>query len=690
MHEYERGIILGYLLNLLKTPRAAAVIAPLCSYLNRQEDLLAGDHPRLTELLEEFSNEGELAKLPHKRVKELAGLLTLFLRKKQRALAKKAPGNLEHNLRMLAEQLCFDSIEREFIGLLIRHQSYGLFSHFVYELTQEHLSAMEICSLLLFISEEALSEKLRPAGRLLSSGVVQLAWRGGGQDLDDHFQIIDCIRNGVRRTQGDWNDLLATIIGKPAKAELAWNDFSHLDPLRDRLSAFLGQVSAERIPGVNILIWGAPGTGKTEFCKTLAHHLGLTLFSIGEQDEEGNEPSRRERLDYYCLAQSLLSCRPDTLLMFDEMDDLFEGQALARFLGGKTTCASKVFINRLLENNPIPALWLINDVSILDESFIRRMALAVEIKVPPPSTRETIWTRVLNRHDLDLPVEEMRQLVKLNIPPAIIDSAARFTRRVGGSSEDFRFAAQGIVQAMRGGSSVAREERAEAFLPELICADINLRELTERLCLTSQRDFSLCLFGQPGTGKSAYLQHVAEQIKMPLLLKRASDILDMYLGGSERNIARAFQEAIDREAFLVFDEADSLLGDRRQAQHSWEISQVNEMLTWMERHPLPFACTTNLKERIDQASLRRFTFKCCFDYLRPEHVAPAFPYFFGLEMPSTIAVPINLTPGDFAVVRKKAGILGETNNPRKLLELLVEEGEKKRERQGVPIGFGVR
>jgi AAA+ superfamily predicted ATPase len=591
---------------------------------------------------------------------------------------------------MLAEQLGFDVFERDFIGLLIRHRTYGLFSHFVYELTQEHLSAMEICSLFLTISEEALSEKLRPAGRLLSSGAVQLAWRGGGQDLDDHFQIIDCVRNGVRRSQGDWSDLLATIIGKPARAELTWNDFSHLGTLRNRMSIFLRKVSAERIPGVNILIWGAPGTGKTEFCKTLASHLGLTLFSIGEKDEGGNEPSRRERLDYYCLAQSLLNCRPDTLLMFDEMDDLFEGQALARFLGGKTTSVSKVFLNRLLENNPMPTLWLINDVSILDEAFIRRMALAVEIKVPPPSSRETIWTRVLNKHALALPVEEMRRLAELNIPPAIIDSAARFTQRVGGSSEDFRFAAQGIVQAMRGGSSMAREERGEAFLPELTCADIDLRGLTECLCAASQRDFSLCLFGPPGTGKSVYLRHVAEQMKMPLLLKRASDVLDMYVGGSERKIARAFQEAIDREAFLVFDEADSLLSDRRQAQHSREISQVNEMLTWMERHPLPFACTTNLRERIDQASLRRFTFKCCFDYLRPEHVAPAFRNFFGLEMPSTIAVPINLTPGDFAVVRKKAGILGETKNPRKLLELLVEEGEKKRERQGVPIGFGVR
>jgi transitional endoplasmic reticulum ATPase len=56
---------------------------------------------------------------------------------------------------------------------------------------------------------------------------------------------------------------------------------------------------------------------------------------------------------------------------------------------------------------------------------------------------------------------------------------------------------------------------------------------------------------------------------------------------------------------LIFDEADSLLFDRREAVRSWEVSQVNEMLTWMEQHPLPFCCTTKMMEKFDSASLRR-------------------------------------------------------------------------------------
>ena len=99
--------------------------------------------------------------------------------------------------------------------------------------------------------------------------------------------------------------------------------------------------------------------------------------------------------------------------------------------------------------------------------------------------------------------------------------------------------------------------------------------------------------------------------------KRASYLLSKWVGESEQQIAAAFAEARDTEAFLVFDEADSLLADRRLAERTWEVSQVNEMLTWMESHPLPFACTTNFATRLDEATRRRFVFPVTLRYLTP-------------------------------------------------------------------------
>jgi SpoVK/Ycf46/Vps4 family AAA+-type ATPase len=157
------------------------------------------------------------------------------------------------------------------------------------------------------------------------------------------------------------------------------------------------------------------------------------------------------------------------------------------------------------------------------------------------------------------------------------------------------------------------------------------------------------------------------------------------VGGTEHQIVDAFAEAANRRAFLIIDEADSLIADRRGAQRSWEVSQVNELLIALERHPYPVAVTTNRLEAFDPASLRRFLFKVRFLALDREQAALAFRRFFGVEPPPGLTRLDELTPGDFAVVRRKAAVLGE-RDPHRLLALLAAECEAKGE-GARPIGF---
>ena len=83
-----------------------------------------------------------------------------------------------------------------------------------------------------------------------------------------------------------------------------------------------------------------------------------------------------------------------------------------------------------------------------------------------------------------------------------------------------------------------------------------------------ERRFSLCLQGSPGTGKSAVVRYLADRLDLEVIQKRASDLMSMWVGDTEQRIAAAFAEARDADAFLVFDEADSLLADRRFAHRS--------------------------------------------------------------------------------------------------------------------------
>ena len=175
-------------------------------------------------------------------------------------------------------------------------------------------------------------------------------------------------------------------------------------------------------------------------------------------------------------------------------------------------------------------------------------------------------------------------------------------------------------------------------------ADTDAVVLADSLVGIGEQHFSLCLQGPPGTGKSAFVRYLAERKGLEVMQKRASDLMSMWVGETEHKIAAAFAEARDTGAFLVFDEADSLLADRRFAHRSWEISQVNEMLTWMESHPFPFACITNFGEHLDAATLRRFVFKVTLDYLSAKQAETAFRTYFGLAPPAEIATLTALTP----------------------------------------------
>ena len=108
----------------------------------------------------------------------------------------------------------------------------------------------------------------------------------------------------------------------------------------------------------------------------------------------------------------------------------------------------------------------------------------------------------------------------------------------------------------------------------------------------------------------------------------------------------------------------------------------------MENHPLPFACTTNFGEHLDPATLRRFDFKLRLDFLAPEQAVAAFRVFFGLVAPLEVQELSGVTPGDFALVRRRAEILGKLGDAKSLAAMLSEERDAKPDRPR-QIGFGV-
>lgn len=462
----------------------------------------------------------------------------------------------------------------------------------------------------------------------------------------------------------------------PSKDELTVKDFAYVEAAK--LATRLMK-QAKHTKGFNILLYGTPGTGKSSFAQVLAQSAKLNLYPVGVCNN--GEEEKNYRLQQLYRKQFLLKTVKNTCLLLDEGEDIFSSLE---------TRTSKVEINNLLENNEVPVIWTTNKIHRMDPAYIRRFTLAVCFDKPPVEMRQKIWNKYLSANKITYTKGDTLALAKkYEVQPSMIAGAAQAARMDKGGLPTVQEHLSFMIQALNGGRKNPEEEKTNIrFYPALIHADMDLQALTTQLTRLGRLNFSLCLYGASGTGKSAYARYLADKLGLEVVQRRASDLISCYVGETEQNIAKAFAQAREDKSLLIFDEADSFLRDRSTAARSWEVSSVNEMLTWMESHPYPFICTTNLMESLDPASLRRFSFKVKYNFLTSQQVKEAFDYFFGIKIALAETAGLDkLTPGDFTLVKNKAEILGTSTQFSAVKEMLETEQKLKHNAYGNGIGF---
>jgi hypothetical protein len=306
------------------------------------------------------------------------------------------------------------------------------------------------------------------------------------------------------------------------------------------------------------------------------------------------------------------------------------------------------------------------------------MSFVLRMGHPPARARERIASRSAEAEDAVGAVDGLRPLLRSEPESASIARVAlRTAALAGGSADDAATAGRALLRGLRGGRALAPATSVDGLDLSLYDGGRSIGALVERITAdAAPLDFSLLLSGPPGTGKTALAAHVARELDRPLEVKRASDLLSKWVGGTEANIAEAFADARDNGAVLLFDEADSLLTDRRDAKTSWEVTQVNELLTWMDCHPLPFIAATNFVGRLDPAVFRRFVFKIELEALGRDALRRAFRRFFGRAAPASLGELQGLTPGDFAVVQRQLRYEGSVSDER-IVDMLRAEAEAK-------------
>ena len=155
-----------------------------------------------------------------------------------------------------------------------------------------------------------------------------------------------------------------------------------------------------------------------------------------------------------------------------------------------------------------------------------------------------------------------------------------------------------------------------------------------------------------------------------------------FIGESEKNLARIFKEAATNNHILFFDEIDSLLLDRSDLNNSWEIQQVNELLTQLEAFNQPFFAATNYATRLDSAVMRRFDFKLSFEHLNAEQVQQLYKRTTACprithDVRTTLDKLRHLTPGEFSILARRQRIQNIKLSDAECLEILTTENNRK-------------
>jgi SpoVK/Ycf46/Vps4 family AAA+-type ATPase len=358
----------------------------------------------------------------------------------------------------------------------------------------------------------------------------------------------------------------------------------------------------------------------------------------------------------------------------------------SRFDDGKKSDEELNSDEYLLNKSLTPTIWLTDDPFHLTDETVGRFFMHCEVKGGTRQDRRDEVNRVTQELGLSKTLAD--QLAKYyQLSSHQVRTAAEVVKLLDKKEPE---ASELILASVERSQKALGREGQEDIRDSVTKYDLSLLNVKTRYtpqqiidALKKSGRGTLCFYGLPGTGKTQLAEYIATCLDKPLITKTASEILSKWLGESEKNIAAAFAEAKSENAVLFIDEVDSMLRDRSFAEHSWEVTQVNELLKRMEQFNGIFIAATNLMSQVDAAALRRFTFKIQFNALTEEQRIRMFENESGAPITKDsqvwqdlILIP-HLTPGDFAAVKRQENILSLKFSQEDWIEQLEIEAAAK-------------
>ncbi len=456
--------------------------------------------------------------------------------------------------------------------------------------------------------------------------------------------------------------------------------------------------------GVNILLYGVPGTGKTEFVRSVAANVKKDLYELSN-----NTNSDESRIMNFWACKNTVP--KNSIILIDEADNMLNGGGL--FNSKRNIEKNK--INEILDSTNSINFWVTNYIGDMDNSTKRRFDYSVGFEEFTNSQRLSVWKSCiakrklktsltekdiimlstkykLNAGGIDIVLKNFKNIPKTNrCIDKLIDFITPYQKLMGQVNIDTK------TTIVKNYSMNGLNIKGEIPLNEGLSS---VKEFSKFMKTNKYKDsdiknMNMMLYGPSGTGKTEFVKYMAKEIGRELLVKTGSSFLNKYVGETEQNIKRIFAEAQEKKAVLFLDEADGLFFTRENAIRSFETTQVNELLVQMENFQGIFVCSTNFQKSMDSAAFRRFNFKFEFDYLDNSGKEIFYNLYFKKMLNNEITDENKtklfsidgLTPGDFKVVQQKNAFAKNEVLHDRLISGLITESKFKTITTTNKIGF---
>ena len=338
----------------------------------------------------------------------------------------------------------------------------------------------------------------------------------------------------------------------------------------------------------------------------------------------------------------------ETVLRLCERRATLSGGAvlLAGHALGEPEPAREAVIARFIERLDAPLLL----TGRIRRQSARRAVLSFDVAKPTVAEQQAMWHQALGGDPAALPAARMLanqfHLEPGAIRAAIADARARLTLEDSEPDPAPDTLAQAAWDSCRALSrprldDLARRIEVSAGWDDLIVPEPQqqmLRAIAAQLrhratvhtdwgfAGQSERGLALAVLfaGSSGTGKTMAAEVLARTMRLDLYRVDLSAVVSKYIGETEKNLRREFDAAEESGAVLLFDEADALFGKRTEVRDSHDRHanvEVSYLLQRVEAYRGLAILTTNMKEALDTAFLRRLRFVVTFPF--PDPVARA-------------------------------------------------------------------